>query len=207
MKGFWRNSTLERAAEQKQCLQRSSKRVFLSSHEGIAIADVFVVEFHMQTGDQSWIAQGDKSCCSVVRSWPTLCDPMDCSTLGLLVLHHLPELAQTLCPLSRWYHPIISSSVVPFSSCLQSFPASGSSLMNQHFVSGGQRIKSFSLSISPSNEYSGLISSRINWFDSLLSKGLSKVFSNTTVQKHQFFSPQTSLWSNSHIHTWLLEKQ
>ena len=65
---------------------------------------------------------------------------------------------------------------------------------------------SFRFTISPSNEYSGLISFRMHWFDLLESKGLSRVFSNTTAQKHQFFSPQLSLWSNFHIHTWLLEK-
>ena len=65
---------------------------------------------------------------------------------------------------------------------------------------------SFSFSISTSNEYSGLISFRMDWFDLLETKGLSRVFSNTTVQKHRFFSPQLSFWSNSHIHTWLLEK-
>ena len=65
---------------------------------------------------------------------------------------------------------------------------------------------SFSFSISPSNEYSGLISFRTDWLISLLSKWLSRVFSNTTIQKHQFFSAQLSLWFNSHIHTWLLEK-
>ena len=66
--------------------------------------------------------------------------------------------------------------------------------------------KYWSFSISPSNEYSGLISFTIDWLDSLQSKGFSRVFSNTTVQKYQFFSTQPSLWSNSHIHTWLLEK-
>ena len=65
---------------------------------------------------------------------------------------------------------------------------------------------SFSFSISPSNEYSGLISFRVDWFDLLASKGLSRVFSSTTVQNHQFFGTQPSLWSNSHIHTWPLEK-
>ena len=65
---------------------------------------------------------------------------------------------------------------------------------------------SFSFSISPSNEYSGFISFRIDWFDLLLSKGLSKVLSNTTVQKYQFFGAQPPLWSSFHIHTWLLEK-
>ena len=65
--------------------------------------------------------------------------------------------------------------------------------------------KYWSFSISPSSEYSGLISFRIDWFDLLVVQGLSRVFSNTTVQKHQFFSTQLSLWSNSHIHTRLLE--
>ena len=110
------------------------------------------------------------------------------------------------CPLCQWCHPIISSSVIPFSSCPQPFPASGSFQMSQLSASGGQSIKSFSFSISPSNEYSGLISLRIDWFDLLQSKGLFRVFSSTTVQKHQFFGAQLSLHSNSHIHTWLLKK-
>ena len=71
------------------------------------------------------------------------------------------------CPSSRWCHPTISSSVIPFSSHLQSFPALGSFPVSQFFASGGQSIKSFSFSISPSNEYSGLISFRIDWFDLL----------------------------------------
>ena len=110
------------------------------------------------------------------------------------------------CPLSCWCPPTISSSVIPFSSCLQSFPASGSFLISQFFASGGQSIgASTSASVFPMNiqdrfplGLTGLIS--------LQSKGLSRVFSNTTVQKHQFFSAQLSLYSNSHIHTWLLEK-
>jgi len=79
-------------------------------------------------------------CCSVTESCPTLCNPMDCSTPGSPVLHYLAKFAQTQCPLSRWCHPTISSSVLPFSSCLQSFPASGSFPMNQLFASGGQSI-------------------------------------------------------------------
>ena len=101
------------------------------------------------------------------------------------------------CPLSQWCHPTISSSVIPFSSCLQSFQASGSFLMSQLFTSGGQSIgASASASVLPTNIQ--------DWFPlgltgliALLSKGLSRVFSNTTVQKHQFFSAQLSLWSNS----------
>ena len=110
------------------------------------------------------------------------------------------------CPSSWWCHPTISSSVFPFSSCLQSFPASGSFQISQFFTSGGQSIGvSASASVLPMNiqdwfplQLTGLIS--------LLCKWLSRVFSNTRVQKHQFFGIQLSLWSNSHIHTWPLEK-
>ena len=121
-----------------------------------------------------------------------------------------PSLSPGVCsssgPLNRWCHPTILSSVVPFSSCLQSFPASGSFLMSQLFASGGQSIGvSASSSVLPMNIQ--------DWFTlvltgliSLLSKGLSRVFSNTTVQKHQLFSALPYSWSNSHIHTWLLEK-
>ena len=93
---------------------------------------------------------------------------------------------------SWWCHPTISSSVVPFSSSLQSFPASGSLQMSQFFTSGGQ-YWSFSFSISPSNKYSGLISFRMDWLDLLAVQGTLKNFSNITVQKHQFFSAQLSL--------------
>ena len=117
-----------------------------------------------------------------------------------------PRVYSNSCPLSWWCHPTISSSVVPFSSRLQSFLASVSFPMSQFFASGGQSIgASASASVLPTNIEGwfplGLIS-----FISLLSEGLSRVFSNTTVQKLQFFVTQLSLWSNSHIHTWLLEK-
>ena len=113
-----------------------------------------------------------------------------------------PGVCSNSCPLSQWCHPFISSSVASFSSCPQSFPVSGSFPMSQLFASGGQRF-----SISSSNEYSlGLISFRIDRLDLFAVKGLSRVFSNITVQKHQFFSAQPSLWSNSCIHLWLLEK-
>ena len=107
-------------------------------------------------------------------------------------------------PLSRWCHPTISSSVVPFSSCLLSFPASGSFLMSQLFTSGGQSIGA-SGSVLPMN-IQDWFSLGLTGLISLQSKGLSSVFCNTTVRKHHFFSDQPSLWSNSHIHTWLLEK-
>ena len=110
------------------------------------------------------------------------------------------------CPLSWWYHPTISSSVVPFSSHLQSFPASVSFPMSQLFASGGQSIGvSASVSVLPMNIQDWFPLGWTGWI-SLLSKGLSRVFSNTTVQKHKFLGAQLSLWSNSYIHTWLLEK-
>ena len=195
-----------------------------------------------------------------------------------------PRVHSNSCPSSRWCHPAISSSVVPFSFCLQSFPASESFPISQLFTSGGQiigesasasvlpmnlfshsvvsdslwphglqhtrlsclspfprafsnscpschplllpsifpRIRVFSnesfllirwpkywscsFSISPFNENSGLISFRIDWLISLQSKGLLRVFSSTSIQQHQFFDSQPSLWSSSHIHTWLLGK-
>ena len=97
------------------------------------------------------------------------------------------------CPLSRWCHPTISSSVVPFFSCPQSFPASGSFPMSQPFASGGQSIGvSASVSVLPMNTQDWSPLGWTGWI-SLQSKGLSRVFSNTTVQKHQFFSAQLSL--------------
>ena len=110
------------------------------------------------------------------------------------------------CPLSQWCHPTISSSVVPFSSCLKSFPASGSFLMSWLFASGGQSIgASVSTSVLPMN-IQGWFPLGLIGLISLLSKGLSRVFPNITVQKYQFFNEMPSLWSNTHICTWLLEK-
>ena len=139
---------------------------------------------------------------SFAQSCLTLCNPMDCSTPGFLVHHQLPKLAQThVHRVSEgvWCHPTISSSEIPFSSCLQSFPASGSFPISQFFGS------SASASFLPMNIQNWFPLGWTSWI-SLQSKGLSRVFSNTTVQKHQFFGTRLSLWSNSHIHTWLLEK-
>jgi len=109
-------------------------------------------------------------------------------------------------PLSQWCHLTISSSVVPFSSCHQSFPTSRSFQMSQLFTSGGQNIGvSASTSVLPMNTQDWSPLGWTGWI-SLQSKGLSRVFSNTTVQKHQLFGAQLSSQSNSHIHTWLLEK-
>ena len=104
-----------------------------------------------------------------------------------------PRVYSNSCPLSQWYHPTISSSVIPFSSCLQSFPASRSFQTSQLFASGGQSIGvSASTSVLPMNiQYQSLLG-WTGWI-SLQSKGLSRVFSNTTVQKHRFFNAQLSL--------------
>ena len=131
-------------------------------------------------------------CCSVAKLCLTLCNPMDCSMPGFLVLHYLPEFAQT------HVHFILC--------CPQSFPVSGSFSMSWLFTSGGQSIgASASALVLPMNiqdwfplGWTGLIS--------LQSTGLWRVFSSTTVQKHPFFDTKLSLWSNSHIHIWLLEK-
>ena len=112
-----------------------------------------------------------------------------------------PGVYPNSCPLSQWCHPTISSSVVPFSSCIQPFPASWSFQMNQFFTSGGKSIGvSASISVLRMNTQDWSPSEWTGWI-SLQSKGLSRVFSNTTVQKHQFFGAQLSLQSNSHIQT------
>ena len=110
------------------------------------------------------------------------------------------------CPLSRWCHPTISSSFVPFSTYLPSFPTSGTFQISQFFTSGGQSIGvSASTSVLPKNIQDWFPLGWTGWI-SLQTKGLSRVFSNTTVQKHQFFSAQLSSQSNSPIHTWPQEK-
>ena len=127
---------------------------------------------------------------SVAQLCLTLCDPRDCSMPGLLVLHHLLELAQTHVHLSRWCHPMISSSVVPFSSCLQSFPVSGSFLMSWLFASGDQMIGASAFIISPSN--SGLISFRIYWSDLFVVQWTLK----SLLQHHSSKVSILQLWSS-----------
>ena len=127
---------------------------------------------------------------SVAQLCPTLCNPMDCSIRGLPVQYQLHEFTQTHV---HWVHPIISSSVIPFSSCLQSFPPSGSFQMSQFSASGAQSFGVSALaSVLPMNIQ--------DWFPLVLTgwmflqcKGLPRVFSNTTVQKHQFFAAHLSL--------------
>ena len=136
-------------------------------------------------------------CCSVGELCLTLCDPMDCSAPGFPVLCYLPEFAQIFFPLTWWCHLTISSSAL-FSICLQSFPASGSFPMSWLFASGGQRYWSFSFIISPSNEYSGLISVRKDLFDLLAAQGTLKSLLQhcsskaSTLQCSAFFTVQLS---------------
>ena len=144
-------------------------------------------------------------CCSVTKSCLTL-RPHGLQNTRLPRPSLSTRVCSNSCPLSQWCHPTFLSSVTPFSSCLQSFQASGSFPMSQLLASGSQ-------SIGASASASALPMNTQDWFPlgltgliSLQSKGLPRVFFNTTVQKHQFFSSQSALRSNSHIHTWLLEK-
>ena len=117
-----------------------------------------------------------------------------------------PGVHSDSCPSSPWCHPVISSLVVPFSSYPQSLPALGSFPMSQLFAWGGQSTGASAIASFLPKKSQGWSPSEWNGWISLQSKGLSRVFSNTTVQKHQFFGAQPSSQSNSHIHTWLLEK-
>ena len=142
---------------------------------------------------------------SVTLLCPTFWDPMNCSTTGLPVHHQLPEFTQTHV---QWVSDAIQPSppsAVPFSYCPQSLLASGSFPMSQLFTWGGQSVGVSALaSVLPKNTQDWSLG-WIGWV-SLESKELARVFSNTTVQKHQFFSAQLSSQPNSHIHTWPLEK-
>ena len=141
-----------------------------------------------------------------VTPWTVACQASLFITNSWSLLKLMSGVYSNSCPSSQWCHPTISSSLVPFSSRLQSFPASGAFPMSQFFTSGDQSIGvSASASVLPMNiqDWSPL---GLTGLISLQFKGLARVFSNTTVQKHPFFSTQLSLWSNSHIHTWLLEK-
>ena len=141
----------------------------------------------------------------VVQSCPTLCHPMDCSTAGFPVLHHLLEFAQT-------HVHRDSDAIQPSHPVSPPFPPAFT--LSQHhglfqwasYSHRRPKYWSFSFSISPSNGFSVLISFRMDWLHLLAVQGTLKIFSNTTVQKHQFFGAQHFSQSNSHIHTWPLEK-
>ena len=154
----------------------------------------------------------------LAREWLNYCCCFSCLVVSYSSQSHglqqarLPcppsssRMCSNSCPLSQWCYPTISSSVIPFSSCLQSFPASRSFPMSWLLASGGQSIEaSASASVLPMN-IQEWFSLGLTGLISLLFEGLSRVFSSTTIWKHQFFSAQPFLWSNSHIHTWLLEK-
>ena len=117
-----------------------------------------------------------------------------------------PGAFSNLCPLSQWCHLTISSSVVPFSSHLQPFPESESFSNKSVLLIRWLKYWSFSISISPSNAYSGLISFRIDWLDLIAVQGTLKSLLQYHRSNHQFFRIQLSLWPKSHIHTWLLKK-
>ena len=149
---------------------------------------------------------------SVTQSCPTLCNPMNCSTSGLPV-HH-PSWSPWTQESTPWTQTMSIESVMPSNHLILCCPLLLPSIflsISVFFQWIGFRIRwpkywNFSFSISPSSEYSRLISFRMDWLDLLQSKELSRVFSNTTVQKHQFFGTQLSLWYSSQIRTWLLEK-
>ena len=146
------------------------------------------------------ISYGKRDRCSVAQSCLTLCDPMDCSTPGLPVHHQLLEFTQIhvhqAVDAIQPFHPLSSPSPTFNLPRIGVFP--NESILRIRWP----KYWSFSFSISPSNEHQGLISFRMDWLDLLAVQGtLSRVFSNTMVQKHQFFGAQLSLCSNSHIHT------
>ena len=143
---------------------------------------------------------------SVTQSCLTVCDPYESQHARPPCLSPTPRVHSNSCPSSRWCHPAISSSVVPFSSYLQSLPASESFPLSQLFAWGGQSTGVSALaSVLPKKSQGWSPLEQTGWI-SLQSKGLSRVFSSTTVQKHQFFATHLSSQSNSHIHIWPQEK-
>ena len=142
---------------------------------------------------------------SVARSCPTLCIPMDCSRPGFLVHHQFPELVQTHV---HW----IGDTIQPSNPLSSPFPSAFKLSQHQGLFNESvlcirwPKYWSFSFSISPSNEYSGLISFRIDWFDLLAVQRILRNLLQHTIQRHQFFGAQPYLWSNSRISTWLLER-
>ena len=145
----------------------------------------------------------DKQQAISVQSRPTLCDLMNCSMPGLPVHHQLLEFTQLMSIelVMPSNHLILCHPLLLLPSIFPSLRVfSNESALRIRWP----KYWSFSFNISPSNEHPGMISFRMDWLDLL--QGTLKSLSNTTVQKHQFFSVQPSLWSNSHIHTWLLKK-
>ena len=155
-----------------------------------------------------WILVLQKTFVFLLFSYSVMSDslrPCGLRHARLSCLSLSPGVCSNSCLLSQWCHPTISSSVIPFSSCPRSFPASASFPMSLFFTSGGQSTgASASASVLPMN-IQCWFPLRMTTLISLLSRGLSRVFSSTTVWRHQFFGAQPFLWSNSHIPIWLLE--
>ena len=145
-------------------------------------------------------------CCSATKLCPILKRPHGLQHTRFPCPSLSPGVCSNSCPLHWWCHPTISSSVIPFASFLQSFPASGYFPMSlDSFTSGGQNIGASALASVLPVHIQGWFPVGLTGLISLQSNGLSRGFSSTTVKKHQLFNAQLSLWSNSHIHTWLLE--
>jgi len=174
-------------------LKKSTVSIYLMSCRSIKY---FLINF--------WVRRNISfSCCSVTQSCLTLCDPIDCSTPGLPVIYHLPEPAQAHVQ-SQWCHPNHLVLCHPLLLMPSTFPSIRVFSNESALCIRWPKYWSFTFSILLMNIQGWFPLGWTGWI-SLLSKGLSRVFSNTTVQKHQFFGIQPSLWSNSHIHTWLLE--
>ena len=182
--------------------------------ETVETASDFILWGSQVTADGDW-SHEIKRCLLLGRKVMTNLVQFSCPVMSDSLQPHELQHTRPPCPSptprvypnsSRWCHPTISSLVIPFSSCPQSFPASESFQMSQLFTSGGQSIGvSASKSVLPTNTQDWSPLGWTGWI-SLQSKGLSRVFSNTTVQKHQFFGTQLSSQSNSHMHTWPQEK-
>ena len=142
---------------------------------------------------------------SVAELCPTVCDSMDCSMPGFPLYQPTPRAYSNSCPLSRWCHPTISSSVIPFTSCLQSFPASGSSSESVLHIRW-PKYWSFSFSISPPKEYSGLISFRMDWLNLLAVQGTLKSLLQHHSSKASILQCSAFFIVHCHIHKWWLEK-
>ena len=187
------------------CHQRNSS--YLNPHYIFYISLVCITTFECLV--LILVAPSGLSSCSIQFSHLVVSDSLQLNGLQHARIpcpSQTPRAYSDSCPLSQWCHPTISPLVIPFSFCLQSFPASGSSTLRQLFVSGGQNIgASASALVLPMN-IQGLFPLGLTGLISMKSKGLSRVYASTTILKHQLFNTQPSLWSNSHIHTWILEK-
>ena len=187
------------------CLISPFIHVFFFFKKEFIVVELLYIAVLVSSVEQSESAISVHQFSSVTQSCRTLW-PHGLQHARLPCPSPTPGAGSNSCPLSQWSHPTILSSVIPFSSCLQSFPKSGSFPRSQFFASGNQSIGvSVSASVPTMNIQDWFPLRWTGWI-SLQSKGFSRVFSNTTVQKHQSFSSQLSLLSNSHIHTGLLEK-